>query len=267
MKPGLKKATEPMSEATTDRPRAGDDGTGAPKPRRAGGKNPALAQLRAGMSDRDLRRNTFISQRHGCVYLGNPKVASSSVKWVLLQGEGAAPDDKGAARDGGIHRLARKTLTRRPGAAARALLDAGLLRFCIVRHPVERLVSAWHNKLSRPEYRAGVIAALGESDDRPVSLEEFVDHVAAQPDPERDPHWRSQTGLLFPKLIAYDHVLRLETLDDDWKKLAAACGLPARLPRLNARRTSRPEAPPSEAMRRRIAGIYPEDMENFGYDV
>ncbi|WP_101067304.1 sulfotransferase family protein [Roseovarius salinarum] len=211
----------------------------------------------------ELARNVIVSDTCRCVYVSTPKVASSSVKLALLRAERELSE----VSERKIHDMARRHFKRPAREIAEILRDDRYYRFCIVRHPVDRFVSGFRNKLKRRDYRAEVLRQLGETKDRPVSIEEFVDVVTQQPDAERNRHWRSQTGLLHPGLFNYHTVAKIERLSEDWSGIADRLGLPCSLPRVNASGGKAKAVTISPRLRDRIAQIYQEDMTAFGYDL
>jgi dermatan 4-sulfotransferase 1 len=90
--------------------------------------------------------------------------------------------------------------------------------FTVVRNPFDRLASCWRNKVLEQDE-----TPLGRPFRRGMTFPEFVAVAAGVPDRRADVHVRSQTSLLFdggrpPSL----DVFRLETLNEDWPRLAAA---------------------------------------------
>lgn len=128
---------------------------------------------------------------------------------------------------------------------ATALLeDPSCFRFAVVRDPVERLASAFLNKMvqtrTKPEntHATEIVAEIrGEAPpaaatlERGVSFKEFVGHILARPPEVLDTHWRPQILFLGP----LDH-LRLYTtdgLDVLAHDLSEHIGAPVRIPLRN----------------------------------
>lgn len=95
-------------------------------------------------------------------------------------------------------------------------------RVCVVRNPYARLVSAWADKIRQiePGFRATCDAALRHAGrDRPdgaPTFREFVTWMIDTNDPLTcDAHWQPQSNLLYPDLIAYNTVIRIESFRED----------------------------------------------------
>ncbi|MCB0790363.1 MAG: sulfotransferase family 2 domain-containing protein [Flavobacteriales bacterium] len=133
---------------------------------------------------------------------------------------------------------------------------ADWFRFAFVRHPVDRLVSAWRNKVVRENY-------FGFAADQLTAMRElpgFVGWLEGLDPSMTDEHLRAQHGL-----IDMDHVQfigRFERFDDDLRQVAQRVGLPlGEVHHLNVT-ARRPLGIPSE-LAERIAHVYRRDMELF----
>ena len=77
--------------------------------------------------------------------------------------------------------------------------------------------------------------------------------------------------MTFPgqRKVRVDHVLRFESLENDWKGVAAKLQLREAIPRFNASSRSRTESDCRETYsigaRKVIEGVYREDIAMFGY--
>ncbi|XP_037080021.1 carbohydrate sulfotransferase 11-like isoform X2 [Pollicipes pollicipes] len=115
-------------------------------------------------------------------------------------------------------------------------------RFLVVRHPLERLLSAYRNKLEGPDlhafYREKVARMISrhrvgrvESDRRvhpgqsppPLTFDEFLRSVAAKD--VLDEHWKPYYALCTPCNIEYDLVGKFETLAEDQRYISEVVGL------------------------------------------
>lgn len=106
-----------------------------------------------------------------------------------------------------------------------------------LRDPFDRFVSAYLDKITRPmgdEAYPKLIEEIYRDTGRPpprgdesVSITEFLQWVKRQDRDNLDIHWRPQS--LMVSLPRFDHVLRVETLNEDWAK----AGLAARVPLLS----------------------------------
>lgn len=94
------------------------------------------------------------------------------------------------------------------------------------------------------------------------SFEAFLQHPLTALDPGFAPQWQMLTGAGGQLLV--DHVLKLESLAEDWQPLAARLGLPAELPRHNISRSAGlpPMTPAATAW---LEQHFARDYDLFGY--
>ncbi|MGD9658872.1 MAG: sulfotransferase family 2 domain-containing protein, partial [Methylocystis sp.] len=99
--------------------------------------------------------------------------------------------------------------------AREVLYGKSYRRFCLVRNPYSRIVSAWADKIRQiePGY-ANVCADILKHNARAASINsaptfsEFCEWLVQTNNADRcDPHWMPQTKLLLPELIQYDYVI------------------------------------------------------------
>ncbi len=137
-----------------------------------------------------------MSLRHSYVYVETPKVACSSIKSTLLRLE---LDDPGFYRVDfeDVHNRAFSPLLKpsQIGDLDQFLARSSIFKFCFVRNPYSRLLSAWLDKIAgNRKQKAQVLLQLGHDPnrlDREISFEKFVRAVVAQPVSVMDPHWRA----------------------------------------------------------------------------
>jgi tetratricopeptide (TPR) repeat protein len=149
---------------------------------------------------------TYLLEPKGhTIYCPIPQNASTFLKTALVLN---SPNAGGFRTDGeDVH-----TFIRRPDSGlrlndARYLADARYFSFLILRHPFQRLASAYASNFVRPfrlqRYPAPRARAVvrevhlrkGREPDlaASVTFEEFVSHLARTSDVEMSPHWRPQT--------------------------------------------------------------------------
>jgi len=224
--------------------------------------------------------DTWVSRRRRYFYMGVPKAASSKIKMVLHQLEGyplpADPFDVHARSQPGL-----PYVDRLSAFSAREMVEIlsgpDWRRFAFVRNPYARLYSAYKNKsadLTSPY--VGVrrtIWGLAGNPNPPEAappFEAFVRYVAELPDPDRDGHWRSQTGMLCLDLIDYGLLGRFETFAADFASvlrgldapdelrdgLDAVVGASVGLPAASAY---------DSALAQLVYGVYEADFVTLGY--
>lgn len=152
--------------------------------------------------------------------------------------------------------------------------------FTFVRHPIDRLESAFRNfviegRNNEVVHHAAGFEKFGCSKDKSESdnFDAFLDYVEASFEISRirtDRHWRLQVDNIGLGRFSYDFIGRVENLQDDMRKLFTMAGVDdqaieqAIYIRKNASRTSGRIA--NKAQCARIRKLYAADFEAFGYD-
>lgn len=140
----------------------------------------------------------------------------------------------------------------------------GYFKFAFVRHPLDRFVSAWRNKVLDSNYFEFDPA----THERMQHVEEFARWTAEHDLSDlatADHHLALQTRLI--DLTQVDYVGRLETFDDDFAAIGERIGVPATQARVRNR--SRPSdgaaQPVSDELRSLVGEIYRRDFQVLGY--
>ncbi len=140
----------------------------------------------------------------------------------------------------------------------------GYFKFGFVRHPLERFLSAWRDKVVRSNhFRFGP-----EERERMGRPEAFADWVAGQDVDDlrvTDRHVVAQSRLL--DLGHLDFLGRMETFDRDFAEVCERIGTPARVvERRNATEAPDPDAEPvPSGLRSVVEQVYRRDYQIFGY--
>jgi hypothetical protein len=174
----------------------------------------------------------LVARRWKVVYVATPKCACTTLQWRIaeIQGEPMSRIPSSVSPEISRtmvihdHTMWEKTPSVHSlGPQQRAEISAenGWLIFCVVRHPVSRLWSAWQSKilLREPHYlrwysrNAWFPPAPSSLAEVAAGFRAFVDALEASPQLRRaDPHWIPQADLLHPTEIRYNHVGRVERL-------------------------------------------------------
>jgi len=150
----------------------------------------------------------------------------------------------------------------------RRRVDEGLFVFAFVRDPLERLYSAWNNKVNRPEdsRNRNIFSCHGMYDRMPFDA--FVRRVCELEDREIDRHLRSQCWFLCDEQgLIPSWVERLERFADDWQALQQTFPALPPVPHLNstaATRIDHRDALDPE-LARMVVERYRRDYEVFAY--
>ena len=138
-----------------------------------------------------------------------------------------------------------------------------------VRNPWDRVVSQWdfagrhRSQGKRPIKRAqAVVPELAKKD-----FHQYVLYITSQDAPQGNlnapqAEWLRCEGTIVPAFIG-----RFETLDADWGKLCRLVGLPnVKLPHYNAGNHKPYREYYNRRDRARIANLFRDDIEEFGYE-
>lgn len=194
---------------------------------------PHHAALQAMLQQRQLtgrlRYATHVGRNHDWLFVETPKAACTTIKWLLAELDGCEVPRSHSGRITTLamtvhqrNRYSMANLLDLPPTHIETLLTSNkVVRFCVVRNPYARLVSAWADKIRQQEPShahlwAAINAHTGQPPDVCPSFTHFVQWLCQTQNPQTcDPHWRSQTALLLPDLLHYTHVLHTETLATD----------------------------------------------------
>ncbi len=180
---------------------------------------------------RDLARimySVHISLRHRFIFVETPKAACSTMKLLLQKLE---VNEREWHRWGfHLHDRQFSPLLNplQVPSFARLRTDPEFKKFCVVRSPHTRLLSAYLDKICRGgPHREIVLRLLRKpiDDNCDISFADFVQAVTLQDPSDMDFHWMPQSLLLMTSSFAYDLILRAEELDRDILGLGALLGL------------------------------------------
>lgn len=165
-----------------------------------------------------------ISTRYRYLYVETPKVACSSIKMTLQRLE---LDDPHYSRPDfeDMHNRNFSPLLKpsQVGNLDKFIARKDIFKFCFVRNPYTRLLSAWLEKIAgnQPQ-KSQILLQLGREPlrlEQEVTFSEFVQAVAAQPVSTMDPHWRMQYYQTFQPGLKFNFIGRFESLDADFRQV------------------------------------------------
>ncbi|KAK1126914.1 hypothetical protein K0M31_004535 [Melipona bicolor] len=189
-------------------------------------------------------RNILVDEQHELLYCYVPKVACTNWKRVLMVATGKWPGNDpmeipaDQAHSSGIfQRLSNYTLSE----IERML--ATYDKLIVVRHPLERLLSAYRNKLEAKHEKSSryfqtrfgkkiirryrqnaTVESLKNGDD--VTFREFVQFVTdASSNETRNEHWKPIYELCQPCLVSYNLVSKYESLVEDATEVLERMGV------------------------------------------
>ncbi|XP_039250035.2 carbohydrate sulfotransferase 11-like [Styela clava] len=154
-------------------------------------------------------------------------------------------------------------------------------RIIIVREPLERVVSAYLDKVVHGKNIYAKLAhSLHKGTDGITTFEEFVDSIISRPSFTYDIHWNLYESICDPCRLQYHYIVKLETMSQDVKYVSKMTGIDSHL-LISEKTTERVsslehtwkikyrkylEDLPIEKVKK-LYKIYSKDYELFGYPV
>ncbi|KAK8726690.1 hypothetical protein OTU49_009998 [Cherax quadricarinatus] len=258
-------------------------------------KNTKVRSFTKLLSARKYLYNLLLDERHKAIYCYVPKVACTNWKRMMMILSGRTnktnplnisshvPHEEGV--------LTRLSGTRMKSSHLNYKLRT-YTKFLFVRHPMERLVSAYRNKLVinstsaadfkrrygvtiMRKYRKGVNALNVTKNGHGVTFAEFVSYLI---DTRQDSfqslneHWAPYVDLCHPCTIRYNIIGKYETLEEDSEYILRKIGAPRDLhfPPVVASRTASLVAQHMASLTRELSQklyeLYKHDFKLFEYD-
>lgn len=230
---------------------------------------------------KELHYSSFVDPVHKLIYVETPKCACSSIKSLLLEWCGRSKlvfFPTAAETKISMHVHVRNQLPLRSLVTIVAedrdwdKKLSGWFCFALVRHPVERLFSAWRDKvfLVEPGFE-DYHRELAQG--KPyVDWQDFADWILANEDLSRcNRHWRLQTRILDVTRHLPFRIYKMTALDslaEDLGNHLSGLSLGPReleLPRINEGFSLRLTDFVSRELAKRIEAAYSEDMVAFGF--
>jgi hypothetical protein len=171
----------------------------------------------------EFNQNFHIDLVNKYVYVETPKAACSTVKSRLLK-----TITRGLPVPKEIHPTLYGSPFVRPYQLPDRMMDEILFgddffRFSFVREPLERVLSAYLDKIRRPmPQRDRLLKRFFPEvgSDYEPTFGEFVDCLGKIKSVKNfDKHWRPQCDLLFVKHITYHHIGCMARFEEDWAKV------------------------------------------------
>ncbi|KFQ39338.1 Carbohydrate sulfotransferase 9, partial [Mesitornis unicolor] len=187
--------------------------------------------------DSSVARQLFVEHKHKFIYCEVPKVGCSNWKRTIFILQTNFRAEASEIEHDHIHQTsAIKKLVSYPPARQKEFLK-NYTKVMFTRHPLERLVSAYRDKLlhSEPHYSTVVADEIrkmfrkNSNSSEKVSFQEFVNFVIAKPPSTLDIHWKPMFLLCDPCNINYDILGKYETLGLDSEHVLKVIGAPESL--------------------------------------
>jgi dermatan 4-sulfotransferase 1 len=216
--------------------------------------------------------SVHISLKNKYIYVQTPKVACSTIKLSLISFELGRRLEIDYENPKSIHqREFSPLLTPKQVGSFSRLLQSPFLKFCFVRNPFTRVLSAYLDKIVQNKPQKKPVAELAGRDlQDPITFEEFLSCIARQSITDMDNHWRPQYFQTFQGRIRYDYIGRFEALFGDLRTVAEIISpdlvsfISERAPhRTNAQNLLRLYY--SKKAQSLVRDIYRVDFEHFDY--
>lgn len=174
-----------------------------------------------------------ISKRYKILYVENPKVACSTIKYMLQWAELGDDCELKTRHISSIHNRSLSPLLspKDDPVVFQEAVWGGYFKFCFVRNPYVRTLSCFLDKIGDTDVvnqeRARMRKKLGLSLHGPVLFYDFLLAILkAQQSLNAggDPHWLPQSMLLSIDAIEYSFIGRHENLANDLRKLDVKLG-------------------------------------------
>merc|ERR1719431_1066134 len=241
----------------------------------------------------------FVQKEHGLMWCKVPKAASTSWLHAFLQlarvPPGQIPEDNGM----GLHAFLRDKYPLLSKNLNKQFMPKSI-KFVVVRHPFERIMSAYMDKLHSYErdlrYRGGYYYAMYGSDivaklrpkyqerfpknplfmRKEPSFVEFVEYLVETSVTKYDEHWRPMFLLCPPCHFKFDVIAKMETFDRDTGFILHQRDLEGRVSLRKKHSVSGEKegdqtrtlfSQLSKHMVRALHDKYRLDFEMFGYDI
>ena len=112
-------------------------------------------------------------------------------------------------------------------ASTREVLESDFFTFTVVRHPFDRILSAFRDRILRGcghQAKRHIPRILGSAEveyDKegcvatfPTFIQ-FVKYITSERGKDGDPHWMRYSAACAPCLVSYDAIVKLETSEED----------------------------------------------------
>ncbi|ELT98704.1 hypothetical protein CAPTEDRAFT_191752 [Capitella teleta] len=198
----------------------------------------------------------LVDEVHKIVYCAVPKAATTSFKTLFATWTGEVNDllAHQVESEMFLSSIGLRYLHTFSSERIREILK-DYYAMLIVRHPLERLVSAFRDKIKRMT---------------------SYDYILSEDKASRDPHWKLMSAMCFPCDIDYDFVGKVETLNDDMRTFQKMFQDAPILQKLNSRvhkEEMRQSFVIKEMMKltsvqvKSLKQMYSDDMDMFGYSL
>ncbi len=222
----------------------------------------------------EMNYAVYVSLKYKYVFVETAKVACSSIKLTL---QGLELEDKNFTREvfQDVHDRQFSPLLRLQQVPGFEKLLQGdeFFRFCFVRNPYTRVLSAYLDKIAGNSMRekSKILSQLGydmRDMSTQISFEQFITALENQPVSMMDNHWRHQYYSTYQDSIDYHFIGKLESFDEDFSFIMNKLGA-LEYYKQEARHAtgsaSKLREYYTDDLLNRVYKLYQVDFETFGY--
>lgn len=181
------------------------------------------------MQKKEVDRNIHISVKNSYIYFETPKVACTTIKKKLQEIEARMegvilPENR---HPSDIHKKKKSPLLSPCDIGfekfCAMLNDEAVVKFCFVRNPYTRTLSAFLNKIDLPKKTTPkkqiINHILGLDVDVKITFKQFLYAISKTTPFDMDPHWRPQTNQLFWGCINYNFIGYFENFTEEFDEV------------------------------------------------
>lgn len=181
----------------------------------------------------------LVNDENKAIYCYIAKVGCSNWKrmWMILTGASSVTDVNDIVSKK-AHEYTAKMQLRKKGIKNDVLIDKleSYTKVIVVRHPIERLISAYLNKIHHEHgtapFQKQVLPFVKKQRNSAnltnIEWPEFISFVVSS-NGRLNEHWRPFNSLCFPCDIKYDVIVKFETIDEDSERFLRKIGAPEHL--------------------------------------
>lgn len=227
-----------------------------------------------------LRFNALFSFRNKYLYIPISKSANSSIKWALYKSEGKfckAYNTKWDKKESDVHDQFFSPLMKfyhienDENLIDKVFFGSDFFRFSFVRHPVNRVVSAFKDRASKKgtDLNKAFLKYLDKNHQANFCFDCFVDFVVSHNNFKlMDQHIRPQYFCLFNSEVEFDYIGKFENLEKDFGSVLRRLGLEGvSLGFQSPAKTESSYNEVSEECLEKLNSFYAKDFEIFDYNL
>lgn len=190
-----------------------------------------LQRIHEFMPKKEFEYSIHISVKNSYIYFETPKVACTTIKKKLQEIEARMegiilPENRPPAD---IHPKKKSPLLSPSDIGFEKfyemLNDDNIVKFCFVRNPYTRTLSAFLNKIDKPKKtnpqkrKINHILGLDSDTNTKITFKQFLNAIHKTNAYDMDPHWRPQSNQLFGNCVNYNFVGHFENFTKEFDEI------------------------------------------------